>query len=302
MKILSNSVWGLISHQKCFLYKSCILSIILYGFQIWFYNKALLSYPLKILRKIQRRAALWILGVFQTFLSFSIEAITGLILIYLHFKKLSSRSQLRAHALPNNHILWSLLKLRPNITSNPHCLFLGLLTKCQCNIIKDLVVNMDNRFNEVFPSFDPLNPQFTPGYRIINSFSSHFSFHFFNKYSDESLISCSHQLDEMIIVSSENPSYALVITNASIKNNVATSIAYVHICNRPVVKTLYHAVNVNSIKAELFVIKCSINQATNSTEILKIVVITDSIHAAKKIFDSSLHSFQTHSASILCEL
>ena len=44
MKILGNLVWGLISHQKCFLYRSCVLSIILYSFQMWFYNKALLSY------------------------------------------------------------------------------------------------------------------------------------------------------------------------------------------------------------------------------------------------------------------
>ena len=239
MKILGNSVWGLIPHQKCLLYRSCILPIMLYGFQMWFYNKAPLYYLLKILRKMQRRVALWILRAFWTSPSFGIEAITGLIPIHIHLKKLSGRSQLRAHALLNNYILQSLLESRPNITSNPHCLSLGLLTKYQRDMIKGLVVDMDNRFNEVFTFFDSLNLEFALGCRIIGSFSSCFSFHSFNKCSDKSLILCSCQLDEMTIVSSENLSHALVITDTSIKNNVATFIANVHIHNRPVVKTLH---------------------------------------------------------------
>ena len=130
MKILGNLVWDLVLYQKHLLYRSCILLIVLYGFKLWFDNKALLSYLLKILRKMQRRAVLWIFGVFKTSLSFSIKAIANLIPIHLHLQKLSGRSQLRAYALPSNHILWSLLKSRPNILYKPHCLSLGSLTKC----------------------------------------------------------------------------------------------------------------------------------------------------------------------------
>ena len=169
-------------------------------------------------------------------------------------------------------------------------------------MIKDLVVNMNNRFNKVFPSFDPLNPEFAPGCRIINTFSSHFSFLFFNKYSNDSLLSHSHQLDNLAIMSSENPLHILIITDASIKNNVATSIAHIHIHDNPIVKTLHHVVNVNSIKAELFAIRYGINQATNSIKILKIVVNTNSIHTTKKIFDSLSHPFQMYAVSILCKL
>ena len=85
MKILGNLVRGLIPYQKCLLYRSCILPITLYGFQLWFYNKAPLSYPLKMLGKIQRRAAIWILGAFKMFPSFGIKAIAELIFINLHF-------------------------------------------------------------------------------------------------------------------------------------------------------------------------------------------------------------------------
>jgi len=72
---------------------------------LWFYTKAPLSFPLKILGKLQRCAVLWIMGVFKTFSLLGVEAIVGLISIHLHLKKLSGRSELRAHSLPRNHIL-----------------------------------------------------------------------------------------------------------------------------------------------------------------------------------------------------
>ena len=58
MKILSNFSQSLVPHQKHFLYKSCILPIALYEFQLWFYNKVLLLYSLNMSRKVQRRAAI----------------------------------------------------------------------------------------------------------------------------------------------------------------------------------------------------------------------------------------------------
>ena len=54
---------------------------------------------------------------------------------------------------------------------------------------------------------------------------------------------------------------------------------------------LHHTTNVISIEAELFTIRCRINQAINTNNILRIIVITDSLHVVKKIFDPSLHFF-----------
>jgi len=53
---------------------------------------------------------------------------------------------------------------------------------------------------------------------------------------------------------------------------------------------------------ELFAIRCSINQACIINNVSKIIVVTDSIHAAKKIFNSGSHPYQIHSAAILSEL
>ena len=48
---------------------------------------------------------------------------------------------------------------------------------------------------------------------------------------------------------------AVTVSDASIKNQVAISIAHIHVHDNPVIKMLYHAINVTSTEAELFVIK-----------------------------------------------
>jgi len=48
MKMLVNSLRELIPNQKCLLYRTCILPIILYSFSLQYYNKASLAYPLRI--------------------------------------------------------------------------------------------------------------------------------------------------------------------------------------------------------------------------------------------------------------
>ena len=251
---------------------------------------------------MQWRATGWILGIFYTFPSFGAEAITRLIPINLHLCKLSGGAQLRAHSLPYNHILHYLLKSRSTNCHNSHCFFLDLLTHCQRENIKGTITDMNNRFNEVFPSFDLLNKEFSPGFCLIDIFPSLFSFHPFGKYSSNNLEYYSHQLDNIAIMSSLNHLHTLIISDASIKNNMATSITYIHICDKPIIKMIHHAVNVTSTEAELFAIRYSINQAVNLPGISETVVITDSIYAAKKIIKSSIHSFQTHSASIFKEL
>jgi len=226
----------------------------------------------------------------------------GLILIYLHLQKLSGKSQLRAHTLPANHIFRLLIDNKSDNPSLSYSLSLSFLTKQQHSLIKGHIVDMDNRFNEVFPSFNPTNPEFQLSNRIIDSFSNCFSFHLSSKSSDHSFKSCIQQLDALAIEFSNSPTNALVVTDTSIKNNVASSIAHIHIHNKPVVKTLHYMVNVTTSEAEFFVIRCSINQATLSHEISKIIVTTDSIHVAKKISDLSSHMLQKQVALILRDL
>ena len=84
IKLLGNSSRGINPIQKHLLYRCYILPITLYSFQLWFYNKASLSYHMKILGKMQRRATIWILGAFKTSPLEGLEAIIGLIPIKSH--------------------------------------------------------------------------------------------------------------------------------------------------------------------------------------------------------------------------
>jgi len=87
-----------------------------------------------------------------------------------------------------------------------------------------------------------------------------------------------------------------------IKNNITTSIVHIHVHDRPIIKTIHHATNVTSTEAELFTIRCSINQAINLPGISKIVVVTGFIHVAKKIFDLATYLFQLQLVAISEEL
>jgi len=106
----------------------------------------------------------------------------------------------------------------------------------------------------------------------------------------------------VVIESSSLQSIAIIAMDASIKNNIATSISHMHISNQSLIKTLHHAVFVTSSEAELFTIRCSISQASSKENVSKIIIITNSIHIAKKIFDPSSHLFQSQSMAILGDL
>lgn len=148
---------------------------------------------------------------------------------------------------------------------------------------------MDNRFNEVFSAFDLINPELQPGNRVIDTFSNRFSFHTFSRKNDPSFKSHLQQLDALAIESSTSSSTALMITDTSVKNNVTSSIAHIHVRNKPIVKVLHNTVNITLSEAEFFALKCGINHTTLLHEISKIIIVTDSIHVARKIFDPSLH-------------
>jgi len=159
---------------------------------------------------------------------------------------------------------------------------------------------MANRSHECFPTFSPLNSEFSPSSRIIDIFSDHFSFNVCDKRKNIKFRA--QELDNLTLEFSSSSLVVLVASDASIKNNIATSIAHIHIADKPLMKTIHHAVNVTSTEAKLFAIRCGINQSSHFDNISKIIIITDSIHIAQKIFDPSSHPFQTMSAAILLDL
>jgi len=71
------------------------------------------------------------------------------------------------------------------------------------------------------------------------------------------------------------------------KNSLSYCLSY----GNNIKKTIYYAINVLSIKIELFAIRCRINQAVQISKVFHIIVITNAIHLVKRIFNSIIHSY-----------
>ena len=160
------------------------------------------------------------------------------------------------------------------------------------------LIDIDNKYNELYPSFSVSDKEFNPGNWLINSFSDWISFYLHSSNIKNHI----KNLDNIIFSVLSNSFSSIIVSDTSIKNHVATSILHIHLHDKPVIKMIYRAVNVTTTEAELFAIQCGINQVVGITNINHIIVISDSIHAAKRIFDFLSHPYQIHSATISYEL
>ena len=183
---------------------------------------------MKILNKMQRRAAIWILEAFKTSPTEGIEVLAGLIPIRFHLQKIAKRSLIRPFKLPANHILKNLLNNNPPPLKSNNSHNIGSLTNRQRSLAKGHLIDSSIKSYGIFPSFIPLDSEFSPGHRIIDNFSNRFSFNLVNKKEKNQNHLHSQELDNMVLCCSSEPHSALMITSASIKNDIATSISHIH--------------------------------------------------------------------------
>jgi len=208
---------------------------------------------------MQRRVALWILRAFCTSPILEIKAIAGLVSIHLHLQKLSRWYQLRTFTLPKNHTIKFLLERRHSEDTSHYCLLLENMTHKQWLKIKGSVIDANNHLNGIFPTFNSLSNEFSSRTRLIDTFPSHFSFHHANCKNKESKAAYICKLDECVFHTSNNFKLVVIVSDASIKNNVAIFMAYIHLFLNPIKKMIYHVVNIMSTEAELFAIRYGIN-------------------------------------------
>jgi len=113
-----------------------------------------------------------------------------------------------------------------------------------------------------------------------------------NRRNEESIKTYICKLNKIIFQTSSDPKTAVIVLDTSIKNQVTTSIAYIHIHDSSVIKMIHHTINITSTEAEFFTIRCSINQVTQLSNINRIIIITDLIYVAKRIFNLLVYSYQ----------
>jgi len=118
---------------------------------------------------------------------------------------------------------------------------------------------VNNKHNQFFLSFSFFNKEFKPGNRLIDWFSDHFSFHFHSSNTKKHI----EKLNEIVLRALSNPFSTIVVSDASIKNHVTTLISYIHFYNKPIIKTMYRAIDITTTEAELFVICCGWNKSSS---------------------------------------
>ena len=136
---------------------------------------------MKILNKMQRRAAIWILRALKMLPSEGIEAIAGIIPIKFHLKKLAERSLICSFKLPANHIIRDLMDDLPHQSKEPNTHTVSSLMNQQKNITKGHLINLCNKSYSIFPSFSSLHQEFTSGFCLSDIFSDCFSFNLADK-------------------------------------------------------------------------------------------------------------------------
>ena len=194
-------------------------------------------------------------------------------------------------SLPRQYVFNLLLDKHLSKKADPHHLFLENLTSRQYQKYKSFIINSNNCINSLFSSFDSLYKEIFSRFCLVDNFSDCFLFHTVNCRDKDIVKVHLQKLNKIIEDSYINSKTVIIISDISVKNNVTTSILHVYSGQSILAKTIHHAVNVTSTKTELFTIKCGINQATHFQDVYCIIVITDTIHSVRQIFDSFSHSY-----------
>ena len=99
-----------------------------------------------------------------------------------------------------------------------------------------------------------------------------------------------------------SPSKLCIIADGGVKKDATTAITHIWQSNSITKHISLHATKVTSTEAEIMAIRLGLNHAIYHEHIENITVITDSIHAARKIFDSSNHPYWSITAPIAKEI
>jgi len=279
--------------QKQLLYRMCILSIALYGFNLWFFKGAPIVRNINKLKRIQCKAALWITGAFRTSPSDGIEAIAGLIPITLHMRKLNGRHHLRYSSIPSMHAINLLLDSQHVKNHPPHKTTTSKLTDKQWFNLKSPIKDVNEHLNGVRECFNPLFPLFSLGSRVVDHFPSRFSFHSPSSSSNEDLYLHLQNLNQAFRSFQTASHNIAIVTDGGIKKSqVATAVTHIWSENSIVQCLQANSINITLIEAELMAIHLGLISAMEEENIHNIIVITDSITAAKKVFESKTDPLQ----------
>jgi len=191
------------------------------------------------------------------------------------------------------HTINSLLDSQHAKNYPPHKTTTSKLTDKQQSNLKSPIKDVNERLNGVKECFNPLFPFFSLGSRVVDHFSSRFSFHSPSSSSDEDLYHHIQNLNQAFRSSQIAPHNIAIVADGGIKKSqVATAVTHIWSENSLVQCLQANSTNITSIEAKLMAIYLGLIPAMEEENVHNIIVITDSIAVAKKFFESKTDPLQ----------
>ncbi|RXW14341.1 hypothetical protein EST38_g11516 [Candolleomyces aberdarensis] len=301
MRMLGNSTRGLSPCNKRILYRACVVPIATYGHRLWYYEGAKVKGALKLLNSMQRKAALWITGAFCTSPTGGVESLAGLPPISLHIQKLSLRAIYRTATLLDTHPIWSLMRGEHAKTATPN-----LGASCWMSVdrqknVRDAVTETKAKLDQLTEVFSPCAEENTPGLRLLDRHQKRVLFNDFDPKGEDALAKRRHLLDSTYRRAMTEQDAVCIGTDCSVPKRAAHQATASFIMNRaghePTASTWVTG-RVLSACAELFVIWSAVVRAVMLEGCECIIIFTDSMAAARRSVDPSVHSGQAHSLAV----
>ncbi|CAA7270636.1 unnamed protein product [Cyclocybe aegerita] len=296
MCMLGNSTQGLSLKQQHLLYRSCMVPIATYGYRLWYFDGTCNKGAMNQLKRMQRKAALWITGAFRTSPTGGLEALAGLIPIHLMLKKLATHAVYCVATLSDTHPLHSMMGERLLKRAEPHAHSATLITPAMRGKVKSTVMEVDERVHTLTESFELFAPKARPGDQLLDCFADRLHFDEHNPAQDRR-----PYLDELIAVARANPLTVLAAADSSVPQSnqyQVTSAAIIYKGHRELERTRYVLGRVTAPDVELNAISCTVHLAVKQASCQHIMVFTDSMGLAHKAVDPSIHSGQAFSLSV----
>ena len=137
-----------------------------------------------------------------------------------------------------------------------------------------------------------MNKELSPGFCLIDNFSDCFFFHTVDHKDVETRTAHCNKLKNIFKDLSKKKDIILVIFDVSVKNNITTLVSHIRREQKIIMKTIHHTINIMFTKVELFAMRYGISQVFQTQGIVYIIIVTDTILAIKRIFDTFLHLYQ----------
>ncbi|CAA7267776.1 unnamed protein product [Cyclocybe aegerita] len=248
------------------------------------------------LKRMQRKAALWITGAFRNSPTGGLEALAGLIPVHLMLKKLATRAVYHVATLLDTHPLRSMMGEGLLKRAVPHAHSAALMTPAMQGKVKSTVMEVDECVHTLTESFEPFAPKACLGDWLLDRYADRLHFDEHDPTQDRR-----PYLDKLIAKVRANPVTVLAATDGSVPQSnqyQAASAAIIYKGHRKLERTCYVSGRVTAPDAELNAISCAVRLAVKQANCQHIMVFTDSMGSAHRAVDPGMHSGQAFSLSV----